>query len=268
MRRMVVIGLVLLGGCGGGTTATTVSTPPVTLAPPSESTTTVPTSTTTSGASSSTTATTVSSTPETSVDAAPPDVTPIITFEERILTFVRELRVPLWADADPDVDISYVLVDGHPDSVGQENCLIEGSEFVFITEPDSPPVPARCAVEASAPGTDAEPVVTIVEVGFANRVASIDPIGVVSHAETGGTIDVTVFEDSGSTYTMTYTWFCDGAFEEGNASPDPAPPGTTEFTFTITFGPTGGQCDISGQAEPLDQGGGTGFFETSFEVVP
>jgi hypothetical protein len=271
MRALLAIICLVASACGGGaaTEASGGDTTPVTLAP-TTSTDFDPGSTTTPEAATTTGATTGETTGETTVETTTtsgPAETPVISFESRTLTFVRELRVPLWAIAEPDVAVSYRLVEGHPDSVGQENCAIDGSDLLFLTEPDPPPAPARCAVEASASG--AEPVVAVIEIGFANWVVSIDPIGTVSHADTGGTIEVTVFEDSGSAYGISYEWFCSGGgFDFGTASPDPSSPGTTDYRFTIDVGPDAGICSITVQAEPLDHAGGGGRLETSFEVTP
>jgi hypothetical protein len=262
MRVLLTILLVVLTACGGGgdTGDTSVAeTTPQTLAPPPSTTEAVVEPTTQPSATTEAVA-------DTTVESSAP-VTPVISFEARTLTFVRQLRVALWASAEPETPLTYRLVDGHPDSVGQENCAIDGTDLLFLTEPDPPPAPARCAVEASAAG--AEPVVAVIEIGFANWVVSIEPIGTVSQSETGGAIDVTVFEDSGSAYGMSYEWFCgDGGFESGFADPDPSPPGTTEYRFPVTFGPDAGTCTITVQAEPLDHAGGGGRLETSFEVVP
>ncbi len=260
MRALLAIICLVAAACGGGdvTDSSSAESTVVSL---------VPNTTSDTDAGSTTTgATTVESTVDTTTTSAPAE-TPVISFEPRTLTFVRELRVPLWATSLPEDAISYRLVDGHPDAVGQENCVTDGTDLLFLTEPDPPPAPARCAVEASVPG--AEPVVAVVEIGFANWVVSIEPIGTVSHADTGGDIEVTVFEDSGSAYGISYEWFCnDGGFEFGLASPDPSAPGTTEYRFPITFGPDAGTCAITVQAEPLDHAGGGGRLETSFEVVP
>lgn len=267
MRVLLTILLVVLTACGGGgdTGDTSVAeTTAQTLVPPS-STTEAPVESTTSTGRVTTTEPVTGTATETTETTE--QVTPVISFEGRTLTFVRELRVPLWASAAPEADLSYRLVDGHPDSVGQENCAIDGSDLLLLTEPDPPPAPARCAVEASAAG--AEPVVAVIEIGFANWVVSIEPIGTVSHSGTGGVIEITVFEDSGSAYGMSYEWFCgDGGSESGFADPDPSPPGTTEYRFPVTFGPDAGTCNITVQAEPLDHAGGGGRLETSFEVVP
>jgi hypothetical protein len=270
MRALLAIICLVAAACGGGdvTEASGAETTRATLAPTTSSGSDPGSTTLPEPESSSTTATTGGTTAETTTTTTiGPTETPVISFEPRTLTFVRELRVPLWATAQPDVAISYRLVDGHPDSVGQENCVIDGTDLLFLTEPDPPPAPARCAVEAAAAG--AEPVVAVVEIGFANWVVAIEPIGTVSHADTGGTIEVTVFEDSGSAYGISYEWFCSGGgFDFGTASPDPSAPGTTEYRFPISFGADAGTCNVTVQAEPLDHAGGGGRLETSFEVVP
>ncbi len=272
MRALLAIICLVAAACGGGEAGDTsgAETTNATLAPTGSSNSAAGSTTVPEPESTTTAETTGESTVETvatTITTSGPAETPVISFEPRTLTFVRELRVPLWADAQPDVEISYRLVDGHPDSVGQEDCVIDGTDLLFLTEPDAPPAPARCAVEASATG--AEPVVAVVEIGFANWVLAIDPIGTVSHADTGGTIEVTVFEDSGSAYGISYEWFCSGGgFDFGTASPDPSAPGTTEYRFPISFGADAGTCSITVQAEPLDHAGGGGRLETSFEVEP
>jgi hypothetical protein len=261
MGRVLPIVLVLTAACTSGSSSSSTA---VTLAPQTTTITSVP----------STTVTTVTDTPSTSspetTQTTPPPVTPLISFEPRTLTFVRQLRVPLWATADPDVPIAYRIVPSD-DAVGDDNCLIDGTDLVFVTEPNPPPAPARCAVEASTPGTDAVPVTALVEVGFANWAVEVAPIDTVDYSNTDGTLDITIFEDSGSAYGITVDWFCGSEGNLESATPNPSDPGTTEYSFNLTLPDPAGlgyTCRIDARAEPQDHYGGKGDDQAEFEVVP
>jgi hypothetical protein len=212
---------------------------------------------------------------------------PSISFTERELTFVRGLRVPLWAESSPAIPITYRVVPS-PDAFYDEACSVEGTDFVFDTEPEPTPAPAVCAVEASVPPSPdydtPEPVTALVRVGVANwsvRLGSVEtPLSYRSTDQ--GKLTLTIFEDSGSTYGMIASTDC---AESGYASSDvpedsgvifvdpgyPSAPGTTTYTLTVVLRDPGTgsyECTLSASGAPLDHYGGQGSDTLTFEVVP
>lgn len=218
--------------------------------------------------------------------------TPVIDFDDVDVRFERGIRIPLWASAEPPIPLAYTLLDDDPQVFNEDPCGIDAGAFVFADR-SAPALAATCAilVEAAAESpyyTTPAPVTAYVTVDFpAWRVDVLDPPARVSHAASGGTVTVSISEQSGAAYGIAVlaTGDCRAvgrAADYGDPDEDwvDATPvtrsGSSVLLYAVdvdlddpsTTAAGTGSCTVTAVAQPEDHEGGVHRDDTSFEIGP
>jgi hypothetical protein len=207
---------------------------------------------------------------------------PVISFGDRETRFARPFSYELGATVDPEIPLTYRVVEGHPQaSENDEDCMVEDGTLVFSDEPISfenrPGIPLFCMIEVSAAGESPnfvtpEPVLGLVRIGFANWDVRVPPIDPVDWSDSGGTVTIPVNENSGDAFGIDVFQLAGiGTCEHVSTTPDPAPDATTryEVTLSVSEPPAEGYtCDLVAEATPSDYQGGDPRDEFSLTVVP